>query len=73
MKTFNKLQNELLQQARWDGGYPKAIFMGGLVALVQSKKEEDSLINCYTNALKISALFAFIVIFLVLALLTWGK
>lgn len=42
MKSMKKMQDEILSQARWDGGYPKAVHMGlGIIALAHSKEEEE--------------------------------
>jgi hypothetical protein len=41
MKSMRQMREELLAQARWDGGYPKAIFMAcGVVALARNAEEE---------------------------------
>lgn len=44
MKSMQKMQAEMLGKARWDGGYPKVIYMGmGMIALARSEAEEKQL------------------------------
>lgn len=40
MKSMTQMQNELLAEARWDGGFPRAVCLfPGVVALAYTEEE----------------------------------
>lgn len=44
MKSLKQMQCEILERARWDGGYPRAVVMGmGCIALAYTPEEFASM------------------------------
>lgn len=44
MKSMEQMQSEMLAQARWDGGYPRAVCLfPGIVALAHDEKQWNQL------------------------------
>lgn len=44
MKSMNEIQNEMLKDCRFDGGYPKPMHVGmGILRVAKSKEEEEQI------------------------------
>ncbi len=61
MQSMNQMQEKMLKQARWDGGWPRAVYMiPGLVALARNEEELQNLQRQNLSVMVFVAVFSVI-------------